>query len=141
MTGGITMGLELALWQEITVAIFLVTAGIFGFVGSYGLIKLPDPMTRLHGPTKATTLGVGGVLIASMLFFIFAKGQLSFHELMITLFLFLTAPITAHFIAKANLHTNVNRDEVSKPVGDRPWAGYESDEARRIAESQSTQTK
>ena len=52
------------LWQEIIVAAFLVIAGVFGFVGSYGLIKLPDPMTRLHGPTKTTTLGVGGVLIA-----------------------------------------------------------------------------
>ena len=132
------MGLEMALWQEITVAVFLVVAGIFGLVGSFGLIKLPDPMTRLHAPTKATTLGVGGVLIASMLFFIFAKGQISFHELLITLFLFLTAPITAHFIAKANLHTYVKRDEVSKPVGDRPWAGFESDEARRIAEGEGT---
>jgi multicomponent K+:H+ antiporter subunit G len=132
------MGLELALWQEITVAVFLVVAGLFGLVGSYGLLKLPDPMTRLHGPTKATTLGVGGVLIASMLFFIFAKGQVSFHELLITLFLFLTAPITAHFIAKANLHTNVDRKDVPPPVGDRPWAGFESDEARRISESQGT---
>lgn len=124
----------MALWQEILLAGFLVIAGIFGLVGSYGLIKLPDPMTRLHAPTKATTLGVGGVLIASMLYFIFAKGQFSFHELMITLFLFLTAPITAHFLAKANLHTYVKREEVPPPAGDRPWAGYESDAARRIAE-------
>ena len=132
------MGHEMALWQEITVSVFLVIAGIFGLVGSFGLLKLPDPMTRLHAPTKATTLGVGGVLIASMLYFIFAKGQISFHELMITLFLFLTAPITAHFLAKANLHTNVNRAEVPPPVGDRPWAGFDSDEARRVAEGEST---
>lgn len=135
------MNADMALWQEITLAVFLVFAGIFGLVGSYGLIKLPDPMTRLHAPTKATTLGVGGVLIASMLYFIFAKGQFSFHELLITLFLFLTAPITAHFLAKANLHTNVDRDTVPPPAGDRPWAGYESDEARRIAESESTTGK
>jgi multicomponent K+:H+ antiporter subunit G len=136
-----TGGADMELWQEITVATFLVIAGIFGFVGSFGLIKLPDPMTRLHAPTKATTLGVGGVLIASMLYFVFAKGQFSFHELMITLFLFLTAPITAHFIAKANLHTNVNRDDVSATGSDRPWAGYESDEDRRIAEGKSTTGK
>lgn len=132
------MSTDMALWQEIVLAVFLVTAGIFGLVGSFGLIKLPDPMTRLHAPTKATTLGVGGVLIASMLYFFFAKGHLSFHELMITLFLFLTAPITAHFLAKANLHTNVARDEVPPPAGDRPWAGFESDEARRIAEERAS---
>ncbi|MDP5334526.1 MAG: Na+/H+ antiporter subunit G [Paracoccaceae bacterium] len=132
------MSADMALWQEIVLAVFLVIAGIFGLVGSFGLIKLPDPMTRLHAPTKATTLGVGGVLIASMLYFFFAKGHLSFHELMITLFLFLTAPITAHFLAKANLHTDVNRDAVPPPAGDRPWAGFESDEARRIAEDKAS---
>lgn len=126
------------LWQEIIVAAFLVIAGVFGFVGSYGLIKLPDPMMRLHGPTKTTTLGVGGVLIASMIYFVFADAKFSFHELMITLFLFLTAPITAHFIAKANLHTSVKREDVSPTGSDRPWAGFESDEDRRIAETKGT---
>ena len=48
------------LWPDILIAAFLVIGGFFGLVGSYGLIKLPNPMTRLHAPTKATTLGVGG---------------------------------------------------------------------------------
>jgi len=81
------------------------------------------------------------VLIASMIYFIFTNGKISFHELMITLFLFLTAPITAHFIAKANLHTYVKREEVSPTGSDRPWAGFESDEDRRIAESKGTTGK
>ena len=38
------------------------------FVGSLGLIRLPDFYTRLHAPTKATTLGIGSVLIASMIY-------------------------------------------------------------------------
>ena len=42
---------------EILITSCLVIGGIFGLVGSYGLLKLPDPMTRLHAPTKATTLG------------------------------------------------------------------------------------
>ena len=56
---------------DILIAACLVISGIFGLVGSIGLIKLPDPMMRLHAPTKATTLGVGGALIASMLYFHF----------------------------------------------------------------------
>lgn len=55
------------MFSEYLIAGFLVMAGIFGFVGSFGLLKLNDPMSRLHAPTKATTLGVGGVLLASML--------------------------------------------------------------------------
>ena len=54
---------------EWLVAIFVVVGGIFALIGSIGLARLPDFYTRLHGPTKATTLGVGGTIIASLLFF------------------------------------------------------------------------
>jgi multicomponent K+:H+ antiporter subunit G len=99
-------------------------AGIFALVGSFGLLRLPDPMTRLHAPTKATTLGVGGVLIASMVFFWATTGRISAHELMITLFLFLTAPITAHFIAKVRLHQDEKREDLPTPTGGGEWAGF-----------------
>jgi multicomponent K+:H+ antiporter subunit G len=108
---------------DILITLMLVVGGIFGLVGSFGLIRLPDAMTRLHAPTKATTLGVGGVLIASMLYFA-GQGTVSAHELMISLFLFLTAPITAHFIAKAQLHLTVNRDELPPTGTARGWAGF-----------------
>jgi len=64
----------MAFWMEILISALLVLAGLFAIVGSFGLIRLPDPMTRLHAPTKATTLGIGGVLIASMLYFYAAEG-------------------------------------------------------------------
>lgn len=110
------------LWPDILIAAFLVIGGFFGLVGSYGLIKLPNPMTRLHAPTKATTLGVGGVLIASMLSALFDRGVLSLHELLITLFLLLTAPITAHFIAKTHLHQVVRREDLPETGTGAPWA-------------------
>ena len=120
---------------DILISFFLVISGIFGLVGSFGLIKLPDPMTRLHAPTKATTLGVGGALIASMLYAYFEVGQFSFHELMIALFLFITAPITGHFIAKTHLHL-LNKPSDLPPTGSaRPWASYESDADHARAEA------
>lgn len=120
---------------ELFISACLVISGIFGLVGTIGMIKLPDPMMRLHAPTKATTLGVGGALIASMLYFEFVVGRFSFHELMIMLFLFLTAPITGHFIAKTHLHL-LHKPADLPPTGtDRPWASYESDEARAAIEA------
>lgn len=110
---------------EILIAASLVISGIFGFVGSYGLIKLRDSVQRLHAPTKATTLGVGGVLIASMIFFFARTGHISVHELLITLFLFLTAPITANFIAKTYLARNVRRKELPESTGDFGWSVYD----------------
>jgi multicomponent K+:H+ antiporter subunit G len=89
---------------EIVVATLIVVGGSFALIGSWGLARLPSLMTRLHGPTKATTLGVGSCLIASMVYFPATGGNFSAHELLITLFLFITAPISANMIAKAHLH-------------------------------------
>jgi multicomponent K+:H+ antiporter subunit G len=88
---------------ELLVALLLVLGGGFAFVGSFGLARLPSLMTRLHGPTKATTLGVGSCLIASAVY-LAATGTYTLHEFLITLFLFITAPVSANMIAKAHLH-------------------------------------
>jgi multicomponent K+:H+ antiporter subunit G len=110
---------------EFLIAALLVMAGIFGLVGSFGLMKLPDLMTRLHAPTKATTLGVGGVLIASMAHALWFEGGLSWHELMITMFLFLTAPITANFIAKAHIHRDMTAADLPPTGSAETWATLE----------------
>lgn len=91
-------------WIELVVSILLVLGAIFVFIGSLGLAKLPDFYTRLHGPTKATTLGMGCLLIASMIFATYHQGYLSLHELLITLFLLITAPVTAHMLTKTAMH-------------------------------------
>lgn len=115
------------LLAEFLISALIVVAGIFGLVGSYGLAKLPDLMTRLHGPTKATTLGVGAVLIASMLYVLWHNGTLSAHELLITLFLFLTAPITANFIAKSFLHRQADPKKDLPPSStDYGWASFQA---------------
>ena len=110
---------------EAIIAFFLVMSGIFGFVGSYGLIKLKDSLQRLHAPTKATTLGVGGVILASLVYFYFATGHISIHELLISLFLFLTAPITANFIAKAYLASSVDGKDLPDSATSYGWSVYD----------------
>lgn len=91
-------------WIELVVSVFLVAGAVFVFIGSLGLTKLPDFYTRLHGPTKATTLGMSCLLIASMILVTYQQGYLSLHELLITLFLLITAPVTAHMLAKTAMH-------------------------------------
>lgn len=112
------------LWAEITVTVFLVIAGFFGLVGSFGLIRLPDPMTRLHAPTKPSTMGVGGALLASMVFFYATEGRISSHELLITIFLLLTAPIAALFIGKVHLHQRVSPKDLPTPDAGTGWASF-----------------
>ncbi len=86
---------------EIAVSVLLLAGAGFTLLGSIGLARLPDFLMRLHGPTKATTLGVGAIVLASVLHG--GPGAGGVGELAITLFLFITAPITAHLLGKAAL--------------------------------------
>jgi multicomponent K+:H+ antiporter subunit G len=87
---------------EFLISFLLLVGGFFGLVGAIGLVRLPDFLTRLHAPTKATTLGVGGVLVAAMLYFV-GSGRWVIHELLIAAFLFVTAPVSALMLARAAL--------------------------------------
>ena len=105
-------------WIELLVSVFLIVGSAFALVGAIGLYRLPDFFTRLHGPTKATTLGVGGIVIGSMIFFSNKGNGLSAHEVLITLFLFLTAPVSAHVLAKAAMQQRL--PYTAKTRG-KPW--------------------
>ena len=86
------------------IAGLLLTGGAFALIGSFGLARLHDFYKRLHGPTKATTLGVGCILIGSSLTVSVLRPGVSVHELLITVFLFISAPVSAHLLVKAALH-------------------------------------
>ncbi len=93
---------------ELIISVLLIIGGLFVLVGSIGLLRLQDIYVRLHAPTKATTLGLGSVLIGSMVYMYHQQGFLSINELLITLFLVITAPVTAHILAKAAMHSKAN---------------------------------
>ncbi|ABF64276.1 Na+/H+ antiporter subunit G [Ruegeria sp. TM1040] len=113
---------------EILITAFIALGGIFGFVGSFGLLKLNDPMSRMHAPTKATTLGVGGVLLGSMLHAIVVEGRISAHELLITLFLLITAPVTANFLAKVFINQQTQPKDLPVPGDCKLWATHNKPE-------------
>jgi multicomponent K+:H+ antiporter subunit G len=85
------------------IAALLLLGGAFLLIGSIGLARMPDFFTRLHAPTKATTLGIGAIVVASMLHHSLKGSGLSLRELAISLFLFITAPLVGHVLAKAAL--------------------------------------
>lgn len=114
---------------EITIAALILIGAAFVLIGSWGLVRLPSTMERLHGPTKATTLGLGALLVASILYFQARLGVWTVHELLISLFLFITAPISANMIAKVHLH-RVHTGAVSEPdsiVGPPPRPSEDGD--------------
>lgn len=94
---------ELPWVVEALISALLAVGGLFSLVGAIGMLRFPDFFMRLHAPTKATTLGVGGVLGASMVAS-WTRGEPGVHELLITLFVFVTAPVSASLLGKAALH-------------------------------------
>lgn len=92
---------------ELTISLLLLLGGLFILVGSIGLLRLKDLYVRLHAPTKATTLGLGGVLAGSMGYMFHIQGYASIQEILITLFLVITAPVTAHILSKVAMHHQV----------------------------------
>lgn len=115
-------------------AFCLFVGALFALVAAVGLLKLRDPMTRLHAPTKVGTLGIGALLLGSMIMsFIEREGSL--HEMLIIGLLFVTAPISANFMAKVNIHRR-NCDTLPEPPNDQMWSTLNVPEADREIELQ-----
>lgn len=101
----------------------LVIGAIFTLVGAIGLLKFNDGMTRLHAPTKVGTVGVGALLLASLIYNgVFGEGAIQ--EMLIMGFLFVTAPISANFIAKVHMHRRSCDTPPELPEGEQ-WATYD----------------
>ena len=83
----------------ILVAVVIVVGACFSLLAAVGLIRFPDLYTRMHAASKAGTVGSGLLLIAAGLHSldpaIFVRALAGF------VFLVLTAPISAHLLAKA----------------------------------------
>jgi len=104
-------GVELPLWVTIPGSLLLVAAGLLTLIGAIGLVRLPDFFMRMHPPTMGTTLGTGCVLIASMLVSSAIEGRPIIHELLITLFIVITAPVTAMLLMRAALFREERKGE------------------------------
>ncbi|WP_379923218.1 Na+/H+ antiporter subunit G [Erythrobacter sp. R86502] len=120
---------------ELLVSGLIVLGSAFALIGSWGLVRLPSLMERLHGPTKATTLGLGAMLVASVAWFQLVAGVWTTHELLVSVFLFVTAPISANMMAKVHLH-RLRQGQATEgqgpagapnlPPGGADWATHEA---------------
>jgi multicomponent K+:H+ antiporter subunit G len=128
----------LDLTLELLVAVLIVIGAAFTLLGSFGLLRLGDFFSRLHTPTKATTLGVGSLLLASAIHFSRQSDGLSLHEILVALFLFITAPVGAHLMAKAALHLRI-RGRSGLPSEDL-LEGHTVDESGRRDDGASAKT-
>jgi len=91
-------------------ALFFIVVGItFDLFGCIGLIRMPDIYTRLQAATKCVTLGTCGILFA--VFVKFGLSPAGIKALLCIVFLMLTAPVSAHALARATHRSGVKLHE------------------------------
>lgn len=90
-------------WVAVPVALLLCTGGLLTAIGALGLLRLHNFYSRVHAPTLGTTLGLGCILLASLLSSSVLHGQPVLHELLIGVFVVITAPITTMILLRAAL--------------------------------------
>jgi multicomponent Na+:H+ antiporter subunit G len=80
-------------------AFLMVSGSVFSLIAAIGVNRLPDLYTRMHAASKAGTIGSGLLLLAVGVhaadISIFARALAGFF------FFILTAPVSAHLLAKA----------------------------------------
>jgi multicomponent Na+:H+ antiporter subunit G len=82
------------------IAAFLIFSGsLFGLLAAIGIFRMPDLFTRMQASTKTGTLGLGCILTAVAVYF--ADLTVAATALLIVSFVFLTAPVAAHVLARA----------------------------------------
>lgn len=109
---------------DLVVAALLLIGAAFGVIAAIGLLRLPDLYTRMHAASKAGTLGSGVLLIALAVHD--GTGGTTSRALAGVVFFLLTAPISAHLLAKAAYSVGYKLwegsviNEMGRPNGPRP---------------------
>ncbi len=94
---------ELPAWAAILTSILVLTGAALTLIGTIGLLRLKNFYARVHPPTLGTTLGIGCVLLASMLYFSVLESRPAVHEVLIAIFVTITTPITLMLLVSAAL--------------------------------------
>ncbi len=81
------------------VGILLLLGTFLMFLTGLGLVRMPDVFTRMHAATKGASLGVAFLLLGAAL--VFQDVAIVTKALVTIAFIFLTAPVAAHLLARA----------------------------------------
>lgn len=110
---------DLPLWAALPVALLVVAGSALALLGSVGLLRLRTFYERVHAPTLGSTLGIGCVLVASMLCFSVLETRLVLHEILIAVFVTVTTPVSLMLLANAALYRDQSEDNGKAPRAER----------------------
>lgn len=91
--------------EEAVGQVLILIGAIFVFIAAIGVIRLPDLFMRMHASTKSSTLGAGLIMAGAALYF--NDVAVATRVLAVVVFLFITAPVGAHMIARSAYFSGV----------------------------------
>lgn len=107
---------SLPLWAQLLVAFFLVLGSGLSLLGAIGVLQFKSFYERVHAPTLGTTWGAGGVLIASIITFSVLQSRPVLHEILISIFVVVTTPVTLMLLARAALYRDRSENNANVPA-------------------------
>jgi multicomponent Na+:H+ antiporter subunit G len=90
---------------DVITAILWIGGAVFALLASLGVVRMPDVFTRMQASTKASTLGLGCLLLGAALQLGDAASLI--RAVSIGAFVFLTTSVSAHVIARASYLADV----------------------------------
>ncbi|MTB88340.1 monovalent cation/H(+) antiporter subunit G [Aeromicrobium senzhongii] len=102
---------------DVVAGILLVLGAAFALVAAVGVVRFPDVLTRMHAATKPQTFGLL-LILAGLALRIDSMSDLTLVAV-VALFQLLTAPVSAHMVARATFRTGkVDREKLVVDEGD-----------------------
>ena len=118
-----THAADMPAWVAFPIAILLLLGAGLTLTGSLGLLRLPSFYERIHASTLGSTMGIGCILLASMIFFSVLQMRPVLHELLITALTVVTTPVTLILLARAALYRDRSEGASGVPPRVPPPAG------------------
>ena len=121
-----TVPADLPDWVAVLTSVLLLLGAGLTLIGTIGLLRFKSFYARVHAPTLGTTLGIGCVLLASILYFSALQSRPVFHEILIAIFVTITTPVTLMLLVSAALHRDWDEDNGHVPtqlLGPHPKKG------------------
>lgn len=101
-------------WAALPVSALILAGSLLALTGALGLLRFKSFYERVHAPTLGSTLGMGCILLASMLYFSVGQTRPVVHEILIGLFITITTPVTLLLLVQATLYRD--RQEGRDPL-------------------------
>lgn len=109
-----------ALILELLTAFFFLLGAVLALLAAVGMLRLPDTFLRMQASAKASTLALACLLAGAAFQLTDVSSIIRLGA--IAIFIMVTAPLSAHIVARASLHRRT-----------RLWEGSVLNEYERIA--------